>query len=168
MPTANFAVDFDILPPVYVIQAALSETAQSLRSFREPLQRAVRSVIAPRIYENFDDGGASGSWAPLALSTIVWKFNNGFARNALDPLKRSGKLQKKAAQLNNWKYTSDTATFDKLPADAMYGMYHQFGYTNALTGGNVPARPWVEVNDNDIDRIEEMFDTFAKVKLGIL
>lgn len=165
-PKNAVAFDVEVIPNVSVIQMALSQAAAQMRSFRKPLDTAVRTVLAPRLYQNFDSNGADGSWAPLAMATVKWKLANGYARVAFDALKRTGKLQKRAGQSNLWKVTSDSASLAYLTGDAAYGIYHQEGYLNARTGRMVPARPWAVITESDIDQVQDVIEAYAWVQLG--
>jgi phage gpG-like protein len=157
------AIDFSVetAPRIETIQFNLSGAAQQLRTFRKPLEMAVRRVLSPRLYQNFDTNGAKGTWTPLAASTVKWKMANGFSRVAFEPLKRTGRLQKTAGQVNLWKVGSDNVELAYLTGDAAYGIYHQDGYTNARTGRKVPARPWAELLDSDVDQVGEIIESHA-------
>lgn len=165
-PKNYIAFDVDVVPEIRVIQSTLSRVAAQLRGYKKPLETAVRQVLAPRIYNNFDTNGASGEWAPLSIETVKWKLTNGFARVAFEPLKRTGKLQKRAGQVNLWKVTTDSTSLEFLPEDVEYGIYHQQGYINARTGTEVPARPWAVILESDIDAVEQIIETYAWVQLG--
>ena len=162
-------ITVQIIPSVIEIQGRLSAVALSLRSFRIPLQMAVRNIIAPRFYQNFDDSGAPGEqrWAPLQTGTVAWKFQNGFARYAVEPLLRTGKLQKASAYQNNWTISAESASFETLREDVAYGFAHQYGFYHNRGGYFVEARPWAVISEEDIDKIMGIFETFALAKFGV-
>lgn len=165
MPGVQFGVE--VIPPVQTIKAAFAVAALEFKSFRVPLQMAVRNVLAPRIYQNFDDGGIRGDyWQPLELSTIAYKITHGYSRHAVEPLLRTGNLQKRAGQVNNWHVTSESAAFENIPDSASYGIFHQFGFTHYRTGVAVPARPWVAIDESDMARIETIFEIWIAARLG--
>lgn len=142
--------DTQLLPPASVINADLSELGVSIRSYREPLKRAVQQVLAPSIQKNFDVGGRP-PWPPLAEGTILDKTRAGLAD--MSPLVRTGMLRRVAGQLNIWTLNSDEAHIDStgLPERAAYGRFHQTGTRN------MPAREWAVIQDEDGAKVEEIF-----------
>lgn len=142
-PHVTFTGDFS--RDALILADDLQDLARyRIRSFREPLEQSVRRVVIPSIRKNFAVEGRP-QWAPLAPSTVL-------ARGASGPiLDRTGRLKKVATQLNIWKYTRDSATIVGLDARVKYATYHQSGTSK------MPARPFVMLQDEDEERIEQIF-----------
>jgi len=130
-----------------------------VRSFREPLDRAVRRVLIPSIKENFASGGRPDSWAPLNEFTQKKRKAKGYGE-AGPILKRTGLLEKVASQLNIWTIDRDSATAKPLATvfggKAAYGDVHQEGGPSG-TSGWIPARPFLVIQDWDKYEIEFIF-----------
>lgn len=143
-----FEFDVTILPPVEFLIQDFAELGLDIRSFREPLKRAVQGVVAPSIQYNFDVEGRP-PWAPLADVTVEEKQRLGYPPEILT---RTGKLRRVAGQLNAWTITQEDATMTNLPG-ADYGRFHQDG-TRFM-----PAREFAIIQDpEDVDEIEKVFE----------
>lgn len=120
----------------------------NVKSLREPLKRTIQQVVAPALQENFDSSG-HGTWEPLADVTLAMKGRKGQPSN---PLIATGKLRRKAGQLNVWTINGPAgeATLDQL-SDVEYGYVHQFGSTT------IPQREWAALTSADIEKVEEVF-----------
>lgn len=129
--------------------------ALNIRSFREPLTRAIREVVIPSIRNNFDSGG-DPSWQPLARITLDQKLRAGFSP---DILVRSGKLKRVAQQLNIWTINREEAYITSLPVNVWYGQVHQAGTRK------IPSRPFIAVTSTDEDRIREVFSTWLEERV---
>lgn len=144
------SIDLDVMPPVGLIITSLEGFALDIRSYREPLKRAVQKVIAPSFQENFDMGGRP-TWAPLAEITKEIKTRLGYE---LSPLIRTRLLRTAAGQLNLWEIDTESASITLDVAQkgkAGYGGFHQEG-TRWM-----PARPWAIIQDDDQEKIEQIF-----------
>lgn len=142
-PQLSFSGDF--AEDALILAGDLQDLAQyGIRSFREPLEKSVRTVIIPSIRNNFAAEGRPG-WAPLAPATVL-------SRGASGPiLNRTGRLLKVATQLNIWTYTRDSATITGIDSRVKYGKYHQAGTAK------MPSRPFILLQDEDEEAIEQIF-----------
>lgn len=145
-------IEFD-MPGAVLLAAGLNAFSGKIRSFREPLERAVRQVIIPSIDQNFAAGGRP-SWAPLSPTTI--KQSNGSI------LIRTGALRQGATQLNNWTYSSTEAMMSQLPGRVWYGAIHQEG------SKNIPARPFAMIQAEDETKVDQVFEEWLIERLGVL
>lgn len=154
-------VDFlevDFKPEPVVVAAAFEKFGMDIRSFKEPLDRAVRKVFAPSLAQNFEEGGRP-PWIPLSDITVAEKARKGVS----DPgkiLVRTGALAKKASQYNFWKINGPAGeayiSQDTL-GRVFYGVYHQFGMAAGADQPGYPARPWAVFQPQDMDEVEVIF-----------
>lgn len=135
-------IDVSFQPPLELVLGDLQAISGRLRSFREPLQRAVREVLSPSFQTNFSVGGRP-SWEPLDQDTMVRNRRSG------QPLVKTGRLQRVAGQMNIWSFSTEEAWISDLPG-AEYGVFHQLG-------AGVPERPWAVMQPEDEAAIEEVF-----------
>lgn len=115
------SMKFDIRPSIGIVAKDVDRLGLDIRSFKEPLTRAIKLVIIPSIRKNFQSGGRP-AWTPLAEATII---RRGYS--AWPILNVTGRLQRRATQFNIWDIGMTSATVRKLPQDAFYGVYHQAG-----------------------------------------
>jgi phage gpG-like protein len=147
----------------------------------------VRQVVIPSIKENFAVGGRP-PWAPLEASTVQQKRGN------TQPLVRTGKLRRNMGYMSIWHIDAEKAFIADLPPRIWYGKVHQAGATfsshskafkavhisylgrplgrpdKASSGGVIPARPFVVVQPEDVQAIEEVFERWLEeriVKAGL-
>ena len=149
-------IDISLTPPGWVMAANFTSLGLDIRSFREPLKRAVQGVLAGSFQYNFDVGGRPG-WEPLAESTVKQKHDLGYPP---DILIRTRKLRRVAGQLNIWTLTREEAYVTQLPG-AEYGEFHQSG-TKFM-----PAREFMVIQMNDEVEIEQIFETWLIQRFGI-
>ncbi len=151
---------FTWVPTPFVLVRDFETMGVSIRSYREPLNEAVRKVMVPSIQREFDtEGEGVGYWEPLVDSTISARMAEGY-----DPwpiLQRTGKLAKRATQINIWTVTAQEAYVAGLPHDVFYGGIHQEG-TN-----NIPARPFMVMLPENMNDIEEIFFDWIEKKAAI-
>lgn len=157
---AGITFDIDISPSPMLFMAEQHALAVDIRSFREPLKRAIQGVLGPSFRHNFEVGGRP-SWAPLSEETVRRKAQQG----ASDPgkiLVETGKLARVAGQLNIWEINGQQgeAHVAELPG-AEYGAFHQSGFTHHR-GGEVPAREFLVIQPQDMDEIEQVFDIWVR------
>src|SRR4051812_5701346 len=93
-------IDVSFSPSPILLAEGFNDFALSFRSFKEPLKRSIQEVVAPSLQQNFDVGGRPTPWIPLAETTLERRSKRGYGSK---PLKRSGRLQRTAGQLNIWK-----------------------------------------------------------------
>lgn len=149
-----------------------------IRSFKEPLKRAIKQVIAPSFAENFIVNGRPVGWQAYADDTVTMKEND--PKNKYGPdsiLRRSGLLFKTMQQINIWTITSTQAAILDLPDKIWYGKVQQSGFgltaasfkdplhispeqlksLGAQGAMHVPARPFALLQDEDLDNIQDVF-----------
>jgi phage gpG-like protein len=149
-------IDFD--PSPIVLAAAFETFGLDIRSFREPLLRSVRQVMAPSLRKNFDEGGRP-PWIPLGDITVKEKTRKG-SRTPDAPLIRSGKLRRLAGQVNFWTIDGPAGEAYISPGklgEVFYGVYHQYGTEDVGTASGFPAREWAMIQEDDANEIEEIF-----------
>jgi len=187
MQAASFGLEIDMDPSAIIMIASFDKLGLDIRSFRVPLERSVREVMAPSLRQNFFEQGRPDQWQELAEQTVYTKELLGYSATAPFPLVRTGKLRTVAGQINLWVIDGieGTATVE-LPETVWYGRVHQEGGSSGgigsierrrsrLTGqikeiergvpGYVPQRIWAIIQDRDIDAIEEVFDKWLEERL---
>lgn len=191
----NVRVGLHFEPSVGILARKVDKLGLDIRSFKEPLKRAVKQVMIPSIRTNFAVGGRPG-WEPLAESTILRR------KGSSKPLVRSGKLSKTMQQLNIWDIDKEKAIILDLPGSIWYGKVHQAGYgsgtsSTGYTGGslniglgkrgspktrrglygnvgqaesgrsvNVPQRRFVMVQPEDGVKIERVFEEWLGERIA--
>jgi phage gpG-like protein len=162
-------IDFD--PEPIILAAAFETFGLNIKSYREPLDRSVRQVLAPSLKKNFEAGGRP-PWIPLSDITIQEKSRKGASRPS-DPLVRTGALARKAGQINLWTINGPAGeAFINQSAlgDAWYGALHQEGMAEGADEAGFPARPWAVIQEEDANEIEEIFFTWIEeeaLKAGV-
>lgn len=161
-------VSIDIKPAPVIMVRNFDNMGIDIRSYREPLKRAVQKVAAPSFRKNFAVGGRP-AWLPLSDFTTRQKKGQGKDNGILI---RSGRLQRVAGQLNIWKIDGQkgTAVVERLPSKVNYGKYHQgdltgFGLATGqlipqqadLGNDRLPARPFMVLQHDDVVEIEAIF-----------
>lgn len=154
MATGQPILVLEFKPPLSVIKRDLDALGVDIRSFREPLKRCIQQVMIPSIRQNFDSSGRP-PWAPYAASTLEFHEMLGEAMSR-GLLIRSGALRGAATTLNIWSLSQEEAKFNGLPGGVWYGNLHQTGGKSGKTG-TMPARPFVMFQDEDGDKIVEVF-----------
>jgi phage gpG-like protein len=147
-------MQFDFQPSVGISARAIDRLGMDIRSFREPLKRAVQRVMAPSFQKNFDEEGRPDEWADLSDATLEIRERMGDRGDQI--LNRSGALRRVAGQLNIWTITQETATVRDLPERVWYGKLHQAGYEGS--GG---SSLWKSGGGKLADRVKR-FDGNAK------
>ena len=161
-PGSGFTMEF--IPPLAIDAAAVEKFGLSIRSFREPLKRAVQRVMAPSFAANFAANGRPEGWQPLADITIQNRGTAGSRYPPENPLQRSGLLMKTVQQLNIWTITSDNATINQLPDKIWYGVVQQAGINQGRA--QIPARPFLMFQDEDFDKIQDVFDIWLAERIA--
>jgi phage gpG-like protein len=182
-------VNISFEPTTLITTKRIDKLGMDIRSFHEPLQRAVQQVIAPSILKNFDVGGRP-AWEPLSQGTLDVRKRLSISGSS-SPLMRTGLLRRTMGQLNVWSIGINTAMIRDLPSKVWYGAIHQAGAeqgtmkarikkhgsakkalesilddqmhamrtgkTMGSSFGGIPARPFVMLQDEDIDGIDKVF-----------
>jgi phage gpG-like protein len=145
-----------------VAAADLRTIGFNIRSFKVPLDRIVRQVMVPSIRTNFEVEGRP-RWVPLAEYTMNLKARKGRSEPSR-VLVDSGRLRTVATQIGIWKVDRDNAYIQTLK-DAPYGFFHQTGFRSGFSGRQVPARPWALVQDEDVDKMEDIFEIWLDERI---
>lgn len=156
-------IDIDFDPAIPIVIGAFYSLADdvSIKSYREPLQRSIRDVVGPALVNNFDVGGIP-PWQPLAPSTVAIKEKKG---SDSKPLILTGALRRKAGQLNIWNIDGPEAEARLENLEGVeYGFVHQVGAVGGR-GSVIPERPWASLDDNSIDKIQEVFGEWIDERL---
>lgn len=146
---SGLSFEFDWQPPITLLANGFDTMGTSVKSFKEPLTRSVREVINPSIATNFAVGGRP-PWTPLSPLTV---FKKGHATILIE----SGRLAKVAPQMKSWSIDGIAGEARLDSVSAPYGVYHQNGFYNVRTGTFVPAREWAVIQEQDAEKVEEIF-----------
>lgn len=167
------SVQIDIEPSVGILARKVDKLGLDIRSFKEPLKRAVRDVMIPSIQMNFHKHGRP-RWPELSDLTVAKK---GHAR----PLHLTGLLRETMKQQNIWTIDQEKAMITDLPQKIWYGKVHQagsqgdsqtFSVVNIGAGGagqlstitdieegdnSIPQRRFIMIQPEDEVAIERIF-----------
>lgn len=149
--------EIDWRPNLPVVAKQYRELGIQVKSFKEPLKRAVKQVVIPSIRTNFDVGGRP-SWPPYADSTKEFHEMLGEPLSS-SMLVKSGTLRATMGLQSIWTITRDTASIEDLPSAVWYGKLHQGG------NKNLPARPFVLLQPKDEEDIREVFDKWLAERI---
>lgn len=175
----SYGVQFTFSPSIAILAGKVDKLGVDIRSFREPLHRAVKEVMVPSIKQNFAAGGRP-KWPKLSAATLEIKAARGFGAT---PLRATGRLARVASQINIWTINTKAAYIADLPESIWYGKVHQSGVgaktstrrsraatraalrkalqtgTKVKTGANIyiPARPFIVLRPADEKKVEQVF-----------
>lgn len=142
MPT--MVVTGDFYRDTQILAADLDRFVLHIKSFREPLNRAIREVMIPSIKKNFDSEGRP-AWRQLSYTTVS-------ARRSAHPiLQVTRTLRRRATQVNIWRVDTNSAGIEKLDSMVKYAKYHQAGTSRMV------ARPFAMIQQEDEEAIEQVF-----------
>jgi len=152
MPTA-----IDITPNPMILAGQFGVFADSVKSFRKPLEESVKKVVIPSIAENFNVAGRP-PWAPLSGFTEDARQRAGYSTGmGAEILVRKGKLKRAATAFARWSFDKQTAWVGgDFPQSAWYGPAQNNGFTGGF-GAETPARPFMLIQEEDVPKIEEIF-----------
>lgn len=122
-------VSFEFKPTLGILARDVDKLGIDIRSFREPLTRAVKQVMIPSIKKNFDAQGRPG-WEPLAEDTLVLRDRLGQTGPILN---RTGLLKRNMSYQTMWSITQEYAIIKDLPDRVWYGKVHQEGVNSMKT-----------------------------------
>jgi len=122
-------VSFEFKPSVGILARDIDKLGLDIRSFREPLRRAVKEVMIPSIKKNFTQQGRPG-WEPLAEDTQLLRDRLGLSGPIL---RRTGALMRNMGYTTMWDITQDYAIIKDLPPRVWYGKVHQEGISTMRT-----------------------------------
>lgn len=145
IPRIEFGVDF--FRQITVLDTVIEVIDQKLSDFREPLEAALKYVVLPSVEKNFALQGRP-PWPPLSPET----------KPSPRILFKTGTLAEEATNAANWTVTRDMLGLFNLTAVVPYAGYHQMGAPRA----NIPARPYVEYQTEDIEEITTIFEFWVQ------
>jgi phage gpG-like protein len=177
------SIDIDFVPPVSLLIADVLRLGVRLRTFREPLEKAVREVVIPSFKRTWEAEGRPEPWHELSPYTIARKTGEsmsietaGFSGGSGAPILvstpiqrergqhksegRGGALKVRATSFKIWTFTKDSA-YVSGAGIFFYGPIHQLGASSA----RIPARPFLILQDEDLDKIEKVFLDWEERKL---
>jgi phage gpG-like protein len=122
-------VSFEFKPTLGILARDVDKFGIDIRSFREPLRRAVKEVMIPSIRKNFTQQGRPG-WEPLAEDTQLLRERLGQTGPIL---RRSGALMRNMGYTTMWTINEEYAIIKDLPQRVWYGKVHQEGVSSMRT-----------------------------------
>lgn len=158
------AVTIDVEPPMETIEADLAAIGRDLSNMRTPLTTAIKTVLIPSIRENFMSSGRPDRWEPLADATIEKRQRTGTGNTIL---METGRLMEGATQFARWDVGTNEAHISNWNQDiAMKAAVHQGGAvaTGRTRTADIPARPFLLIQAEDSDKIEEIFLTWMELR----
>lgn len=173
-------LQFKFTPSIGIVAARIGTFGLGIKDFREPLRMAIKEVMIPSFKANFDQGGRPDPWEPWSDATVEIMSNMGVGGTLM---KRSGNLEAATQSMDIWTITPTSASIRSLPQTVWYSYLHQGGFTvnmpnkragkTATIAGvsfspssfDIPARPFIMVQDQDYDRIERVFSKWLDKKL---
>lgn len=159
-------VTIEFVPPLERIQSDLDAINRDLSNMRTPLRDSVRQVIIPSIDANFAAGGRP-TWQSLSPETIERRIRQGTGTRILQ---ETGKLRTTATQFSRWEIGTTEAHISNWPSNVKTraavaeGGASGAGWSRSV---NIPARPFLMIQDRDGDAVEEIFlDWMERVARG--
>jgi len=188
---ASLGLTLGFEPSLIIAARRIDRLGLDIRSFHEPLKRAIQQVMIPSFKKNFDEGGRP-KWAPLAPATLVARSYRWSNAGQLAPLMVTQALYKTAQHLNIWTITKSEALIQDLPQEVWYGKVHQQGLLGgkrqiakvlATTGksyselasdmkakgiaGLIPARPFFVFQPEDRQDVEQVFEQWLDERVAL-
>jgi phage virion morphogenesis protein len=154
-------VTLELSPPFERIQSDLNALNRDLDNFRTPLRESIKTVIIPSIETNFQVGGRP-QWVPLSPQTVERRSRQG---TGTQTLVETGALKRAATQQSRWSIEKDGASITNWPQrEKRKADVHNFGAVSSSRRGRnkgstsvIPARPFLLIQDEDADRIDDVF-----------
>lgn len=167
------SVEMAFEPSIGIMARRVNKLGGSFRSFREPLKQAVQQVVIPSIRTNFAKSGRP-RW--INDTEATWSQKHTGEKILI----RSGALMKTMGYLNIWHIDSEKAMITDLPQAVWYGKLHQAGHGGHLAfhdpikgatvnigeDGAIPARPFVMLQEEDLPKIDEVFNRWVGRKVS--
>lgn len=150
-------MSIDIHPSPLILAGMFGALAEGVRSYRKPLEKAIREVVIPSIRENFNVAGRP-PWTPLSGYTEATRVRLGYGVGiGAEILVRKGKLKRSATAFARWSFDKQTAWVgNDFPGDAWYGPIQQNGFEGGY-GAITPPRPFMMVQPQDEEKIQQVF-----------
>lgn len=178
-------------PSIAISARRIDRLGLDIRSFHEPLKRAIQQVMIPSFKQNFDDGGRP-KWTPLSPLTLQARAYRWSNAGSLAPLMVTQALYKTVQHLNIWTIRKTEALIQDLPQEVWYGKVHQTGLlgrkkqvakvlqTTGLTYsqlesrmqksgilGVIPARPFLVIQPQDVRDINDVFENWLDERVAL-
>lgn len=158
-------VTLEFSPPLERLQEDLNDIDRDLSNMRTPLRDSVQKVMLPSIDANFQAGGRP-AWTSLSSATVERRTRQGTGTRILQ---ETGRLRAAATQFSRWEIGTDHAEITNWPANVKTraavaeGGASRAGYTHSVT---IPARPFLLIQEQDADQIEEIFLDWMERRAG--
>jgi phage gpG-like protein len=146
-------LSFVFQPTVGISARGIDRLGLDIRSFREPLKRAIQKVMIPSFQQNFDAEGRPERWADLSDVTLAIRDREGYGSKILN---RTGALRKVAGQLNIWTIGQETAVIRDLPDKVWYGKVQQAGFGGS--GGGSKMQAYMKKAGGDARKAQKLLD----------
>jgi len=154
MAKPMLSIDIDIDPSPAIIVGGFYRAAGAFRSFKQPIEEAIKGIVIPSINANFEAEGIP-PWEPLAEVTITRREYPG-----MPILQQTGKMKEMVTSIKPWTINNNEAyLLASSLGSAYYAGIHEAG------GPWLPARPWSTIQTADEARIEQIFlaDSIGKI-----
>ena len=133
------------------VESKLLDLAQKSENLR-PLMKNIAGIFAYSTEENFKNEGRPDKWTELSESTIKQRTKNKQWPGMI--LQITGQL---ASSVNTY-YDNDSAVIgSNLDYAAIYQLGGQAGKNQSVT---IPARPYLQLNNEDFEEILSMTENF--------
>ena len=183
-----FGGNVSIEPRPGILADEIRTLGADIRSFRVPFERSIKEVLIPSFRTNFDVEGRP-KWAPLTRATMRWrKYKGKPILEQTGLLKRTFATTQRWRKV--WTIRPEEAFIDfgNLPTDtnrlsgaslryyaqalergstgsvgtqAEREAVSQLGATYGVDGGELPARPYLIIQDEDEDKIRDIFQEYV-------
>jgi len=181
-------LSFEISPSPVILVAELEGIAHELEDFKKPLKESIKNVMVPSIRKNFEAEGRPEPWVPLSQATLNRRrydasgTTSGILSRTAKLRRRAAsqkiwKIEKTDAYVQD---LGEDVWYGKLHQEGFEGGGSAIGRIvkggvpqipsynpRKMTGrhvivegyaGDIPARPFLLIQDEDVDAIEEEFD----------
>ena len=136
------------------VESKLLDLARKSENLR-PLMKNIAGIFAYSTEENFKNEGRPDKWTELSESTIKQRTKNKQWPGMI--LQVSGQL---ASSVNTY-YDNDSAIIGSNLED--YAVIHQLGGNAGKNKkGGIPARPYLQLTENDFNEILDTVNQFLK------
>lgn len=133
----------------------LNRFSGELRTMGSLMERLRDDVGIPATRDNLTTGSG---WEPLHEDTPSFPKRRGMGHKADTPLIVTGRLFRAAQAKARWKIDSSIGDlfvpYNTFSSNVPYGAMQHEGGVSALTGGDVPGRPFFYLTQGDIGRAE--------------
>lgn len=174
---------FEFQPSVGILADRIDTLGRKISHFREPLFASIKTVMIPSFRANFKAQGRP-AWEELSPFTV--RMRNG---DTGPILRRTGRLERDATSTKIWRITDTAASIQSWPSTSWYGPIHQTGLGSQnpsqaelnlrrrpvkMVAGvnvnayavNIPARPFIMYQEEDVVKIHKIFDEWLEEKIG--